>query len=380
MQGSKRLLIVNFEPLAGAFNKGNAEYVRHYETYFDEIHSVFIYGFFQETVKRGKVIWRSLGSKRHGLDLLVAPIRILRAALKAKATAFSTSDLVFSWWSMSLIRLVLRRRVVLVPICYPEEIYSVGGRSVTGVLPIWLERLFIRLSFLAASSIVISKHNRTSIGWLRGHWSSARKVQIIDVIPEQYPAPALLTELLATAETKRAPHRPPCLLYVGRLHWQKLVFELVDLMSELAQRGVQARLIVAGDGPDMHAMQERARSRNVTESIEWLGAVAHDDLGAVYGRSDIFISTVTGTALREAAFSRLPVVGYDLRFFEGLLQHEHNALLVPVHDVPALATEVVRAMTEHDLRERIARQLHADILSRWNLNLIPSSLGEAFGE
>lgn len=376
---SRRLLIVPFERLEETFKKGNADYVRHYESYFDEIHALYFYGFFPETVRRSKTTWSSVGSKHHKLDLFLAPLRVLRAAYLFKPTAFLTQDLVFSWWSMVLVRLIYRGQVVLVPICYPEEIYALGKRSITTILPIWLERLFMRLSFYAATKIIISKQNHTSIAWLKGNSASAKKTQIVDVIPEQFPAPELLDELLQSASENREFHAPARLLYVGRLHWQKLVLELVDLMGELSRRGIQARLLVAGDGPDMLRMKEHAREMGVEESIEWLGFVGSKDLGAIYRNTDIFVSTIIGgTALREAAFLGLPVVGYDLKFFKGLLQHDKNALLAPVHDVVSLAAQVERALSNRGLSARIAKQLHADILTRWDASLIPCSLADAF--
>jgi glycosyltransferase involved in cell wall biosynthesis len=375
---SRRLLIVPFERLEEAFKKGNADYVRHYESYFDEIHALYFYGFFPETVQRGKTAWLSVGSKHHKLDFFLAPLRVLRATFLLKPSAFLTQDLVFSWWSMVLVRWIYRGQVVLVPICYPEEIYALGKRSITAILPIWLERLFMRLSFYAATKILISKQNHASISWLKGNSASAKKTQIIDVIPEQFPAPELLDELLQSASKNRELHTPARLLYVGRLHWQKLVLELVDLMGELLRRGVQARLLVAGDGPDMLQMKERAREMGVEENIEWLGFVGGKDLGLIYRNADVFVSTVTGTALREAAFSGLPVVGYDLKFFKGLLQNDKNALLAPVHDVVSLAAQVDRALSNRGLRARIAKQLHADILTRWDTSLIPCSLADAF--
>lgn len=375
---SRRLLIVPFERLEETFRKGNADQVRHYESYFDEIHAFYYYGDFPDTVRRGKTTWSSVGSRHHLLDFIRAPLRVLRAAQSFKPTAILTQDIVFSWWSLCLVRWIHGGRVVLVPICYPEEVYAIGKRSITTALPIWLERIFMRLAFFGAAKIIISKQNHASIAWLQGARSSANKTQIVDVIPEQYPSPDLLDELLEGASGRPEVHVPARLLYVGRLHGQKLVFELVDLMAELARRGVQARLAVAGDGPHMARMKDHARALGVEDSLDWLGYIDAKDLAAVYRVADVFISTVTGTALREAAFIGLAVVGYELKFFEGLLSHDKNALLAPVHDVMSLATQVERAISDTDLRTRIAHQLHADICSRWDKSLIPIALKAAF--
>jgi glycosyltransferase involved in cell wall biosynthesis len=379
VKGVKRLMYLPLERMSDALGKGNVEYARHYESYFDEVQLVYFYGRFPDIIHRGKTTWRSLGGKHHKIDLLLAPLRLLRTAFALKPTAFLTSDLVFSWWTAALLRMIYRGRVVLMPICLPEEIYANTQRSLCGI-PIWLERFFMRLSFMAASKIIVSSKNKASITWLRSDRKSSTKIQVVDVIPEQYPPPRLLDELLQNAKLKREFHEPARLLYVGRVHWQKLTLELVELMRELMNRGIAARLWVAGGGVDMPRMQERAKLLKVDGSIEWLGFIDETRLAEIYQQADIFVSTVTGTALREAGFSGLPVVGYDINFFNGLLRHEHNALLAPVHDVAALATQIDRVIRDHELRNRIATNLHSTICAGWDRSYIPRALRDVFND
>ena len=376
---SRRLFYFPLERMNDALVKGNVETVRHYESYFDEVNLVYFYGHCAQVVRRGKTSWRSVGGKHLSWDLAVAPWRMFRAASELKPTHFLSSDLVFSWWTSLLVRWLYRGRIVLMPISLPEDLYTNVRRSMTG-MPIWLERLMMRLSFRAAAKIIISKQNKASIAWLRGDKAAARKLQVIDVIPEQYPPPQLLANLRQSAKLARNLHDPVRLLYVGRMHWQKLSIELVDMMHELSKRGTKARLCMAGDGADMLKMRERARQLDVDGNIEWLGFVDESKLAQVYRENDVFISTVTGTALREAALCGMPVVGYDVQFFDGLLRHEENALLVPVHDVAALAGQVAKVIADASLRGRIAANLHATISAGWHPSKIPLALQAAFQE
>ncbi len=373
----KRLFYFPLERMQDAFRKGNVEIVQHYESYFDRIDLVYFYGHTEQPVERGRVTWRSVGTRMHALDVILAPWRMYRVARERKPTHYLTSDLVFSWWTSLLLRLFCGARVVVMPIALPEDIYANTRRSLTGI-PMWLERMFIRQSFRASWKVIVSKKNQASIAWLRSQPSSARKLQIVDVIPEQFPPPRLLDSLLQKVKIGAPLRDPVRLLYVGRMHWQKLSFELIDMMRALADRGVKARLVMAGDGPDLAKMREHAAALGVGGDIEWLGFVDETKLADIYPQSDIFISTVTGTALREAGFCGLPVVGYDVRFFDGLLEHEGNALLVPVHDSIALAREVERAIGDPALRERIAANLHSTICAGWDRNYIPVSLKAAF--
>jgi glycosyltransferase involved in cell wall biosynthesis len=236
----------------------------------------------------------------------------------------------------------------------------------------------MRLSFAAATRIVVSRNGDVLAAWLRSDWQAGRKLQIVPITVEEFPPASLFDVLVRSDQRAVALHDPPRLLYVGRLHREKLCGDLVSVMYELKQRGVRARLILAGQGPEMETMRIQAQQLGVVEDIDWLGFVPSDDLGKVYAEADVFLSTVTGTSLREAGLAGLPIVGYDADWVRMLLTHEKTALLVPVGDPEALAAQVARILENEQLRQRIAIAFCQEARGRWNKNLIASGLRATF--
>ena len=374
---TKRLLLFGMNRLSEAVAKGNLSYLRHYERYFDEVYVVYLYGDLEEPIKMGKTTCISVGRGSPLSDLLLAPIRLLRLARQLHVTSFLTADIVFSWWTSALLRIVLGAPVVLMPVCIPDEIYRSTGRSLSGA-PIFLERCALRLSYWAATRIVTSQNGAAQVAWLRADWQTAGKLAVLPATPEEFPPATVFDALFSYERRSDELNEPARLLYVGRLHHEKLCADLVPLMHELKKRGVDAKMVVAGDGPEFESMVSTSRELEVSDRFEWLGFVGAEDLPKIYIGSDIFVSTVTGTALREAAFAGLPVVGYNTDWVKVLLKHEETALLVPPHKPEELALQIERVLRDADLRHRIATAFRDKARQMWNLNSIAQGLHEMF--
>ena len=136
---------------------------------------------------------------------------------------------------------------------------------------------------------------------------------------------------------------PPVVLFAGRLLWQKGLGEFVEVASRL--RGL-ARFRVAG-------YEERTSPQNVSAKqlqawqseglIEWLGA--RDDMPAVYaGSSIVCLPSTYGEGvpkvLIEAASCGRACVTTDTPGCREIVRHRVNGLLVPPHDIDALAQAV----------------------------------------
>jgi glycosyltransferase involved in cell wall biosynthesis len=116
--------------------------------------------------------------------------------------------------------------------------------------------------------------------------------------------------------------------------------------------GVPGELALVGDGPDRERVAAHAGP-----NVRLLGRIERDELVDWYAAADAFVmpsrSETWGMAMQEAAAAGLPLVaseapgaGYDL-IDEGV-----NGFRVPVEDVEALRTALVRVATDDAFRER----------------------------
>lgn len=375
----KRLLLFGFGRLDGMLAKGNLAYVTHYEQYFDEVHVAYLRGASPPVHVLGRTRFESIGSAGDNrvVDVMLAPIRLLRAARRLAPTSYLTADLVFGWWSSLLIRTLLGARLVLMPVCLPESIYESTGRSLHG-LPIWLERQLMRLTFRAADRIISGRHSDAIGQWLRRDPVAAPRTIITSALVEEYPTPEFYASATAAPIGDGGQSGVPMLLYVGRLHAEKRAADLIEMMGILRDRGIDARLELAGDGPARAAMADRAAALGVADRVVFHGYVPNATLAGLYRRATVFVSTVTGTALREAGLVGTPIVAYAIAWVAELLRDGDTALLAREADPADLADKVARALGDAPLRRRVGAAFHREALARWPLANIALGLRQAF--
>jgi glycosyltransferase involved in cell wall biosynthesis len=102
------------------------------------------------------------------------------------------------------------------------------------------------------------------------------------------------------------------ILTVGRVVPVKGQSLLVEAVAELCRRGVDARLTVVGDGPQLADLRSRAAGLGVADRVELAGSVGQHEIAGRYARADVFAlpSFAEGlpVVLVEAMASGLPVV------------------------------------------------------------------------
>jgi len=143
--------------------------------------------------------------------------------------------------------------------------------------------------------------------------------------------------------------RPWCgsLLFVGRLHEQKNLLPLVDVVN--AEPAWTLRIV--GDGPLAASLRERAN----TDRITFAGFVDNADLPDLYRQCDAFIlpSVYEGNpkTLLEAMACGCAVIGADSPGIANLIDHGNNGLLCK-GDSSSLALAVHAYGSDVDLRRR----------------------------
>lgn len=171
--------------------------------------------------------------------------------------------------------------------------------------------------------------------------------------------PALLNALgLPT----RTPDREPVLFLAGRLVWEKGIFDAVEALGLLSRRGISARLLIAGDGPEAGAIRIRAARMGITDRVNLLGKVSLPQMIALYRYADLCLvpSNPTsrwqeqfGCVLIEAMGCGCPVVATDsgsIREVTG----GHAALVPPAHHT-YLADTLAELLADAPRRQKMSQ-------------------------
>lgn len=160
---------------------------------------------------------------------------------------------------------------------------------------------------------------------------------------------------LSQAEARAALGLPdgPLLLTVARLTAWKGVGPLIQAVAAVPD----ARLIVAGDGPLLDALQHMAVAHDTADRVSFLGRVPRERVALLMRAADytVLYSGYEGLShtLLESLHVGTPVIASDKGGNPEVVLPGVNGLLVPYDDVGAL-TEALRQALKPGVRERLA--------------------------
>jgi len=156
----------------------------------------------------------------------------------------------------------------------------------------------------------------------------------------------------------------PVVLGVARMVPLKNVGLLADAFARVAARVPEARLVLAGDGPERAAIERKVGAARCADRVVFAGAIAHDDLPRWYRAADVFALSSTfdnsPNVVLEAMACGVPVVATDVGGVSQYMKNVRNGTLVPPNDPAALADALVSLLTDRARAQAIGRQNRAD--------------------
>jgi glycosyltransferase involved in cell wall biosynthesis len=123
-------------------------------------------------------------------------------------------------------------------------------------------------------------------------------------------------------------------------------------------RWPDAALTLVGSGPEELHLRTLAANLSL-KHVTFAGKVSPDEIHRFYADNDIYLQSPDidnmPTSILEAYASGLPVVSTGAGGIPAILTHEREGLLAPVGDYEALASHVVRLLTDPADARRFAR-------------------------
>lgn len=179
-------------------------------------------------------------------------------------------------------------------------------------------------------------------------------------------------------------------LFVGRLSEEKGVDVLLDALAQWRDdAGVPpVRAMICGRGPRAASLRAHA-ARLQLNNVTFLDYVPNHQLYKYYALADVLVvpSVTTrafkepwGLIVNEAMNQGCVIVASDAvgAARGGLLQHEHNGLVVPERDPAALAAALRRVLASPGLRARLSQAARATIAA-WTYERMAQGFIDAVG-
>lgn len=145
---------------------------------------------------------------------------------------------------------------------------------------------------------------------------------------------------------------------VGQLLPKKGHGHILEACARLQRRGLPARVLIVGEGPQRPVLEQRCRRLGVEKDVALLGqkrdvrpALAATD---VFVLSSVSVETFSNAALEAMAMER-PVVLSDLSGAAEMVRDGTSGYLYPVGDVDALVERLARLAEDSALRWRLQR-------------------------
>jgi glycosyltransferase involved in cell wall biosynthesis len=187
------------------------------------------------------------------------------------------------------------------------------------------------------------------------------------------------------AEAKVALGYPPDGLLiggVGRLSPEKAFDAQIRALPALLERGLDARLVVVGEGNDRPRLEALARELNVADRVSLPGW--QSDVRATFEAMDVFASSSLReglpNVLLEAMALEVPCVATRIAGIPRLIQDGRNGFLIDPGDQAALDRSLAGLLTNADLRDVFRTAARRTIETRYSFPTRMKRLAHLYDE
>ncbi len=213
-----------------------------------------------------------------------------------------------------------------------------------------LQRAIIRWAMRSSDRVLcLASSWKTALGGIEPR----ARLQIL-------PNPIAARRMLPKGLEERAA-RAKCVLFLGRLHEKKGVYELLRAWPRILLEYPHTYLVIAGEG-DTERVRAEASKLGIVSSVILPGWVTGEIKDEWLRRADILVlpSHAEGLpmCILEAMAAGVAVVATRVGGVPDLIEHGVNGLLVEPGDVYALSTAVLLLLNDTSLRQQIAVTAH----------------------
>jgi N-acetyl-alpha-D-glucosaminyl L-malate synthase BshA len=164
----------------------------------------------------------------------------------------------------------------------------------------------------------------------------------------------------------------PLLAHVSNFRPVKRPVDCVEIFARVRQKGIDAQLVMVGDGSERGLAEHRARALNVEAHCSFVGKQARivdylsvADLLLLPSEQESF-----GLAALEAMACEVPVVASRVGGVPEVVTDGETGCLAEVGDVEKMADDAARLLSDDTARRAMGRRARESALSRYSTDLV----------
>jgi L-malate glycosyltransferase len=167
---------------------------------------------------------------------------------------------------------------------------------------------------------------------------------------------------------------------LARLRPEKNHVMFLEMAACLLNRRPGVRFLIIGDGELRPALEGRAASLGITNSVLFLGN--RDDVRDILAATDLSVLTSPfeglSNALLESMAAGKPIVTTDYPGVDELVATGEFGIVTPVGNAEAMALAVENLLDDADRRKRMSQQARATVVQRFSVEAMGARLIEVY--
>jgi glycosyltransferase involved in cell wall biosynthesis len=165
---------------------------------------------------------------------------------------------------------------------------------------------------------------------------------------------------------------PLQLVYLGRLAWNKGIYEAIEALGTLVKEGRDLKLSIAGGGPEESAIKQRVAELGLSEHVRFPGPLFGEAKDALWSASDVFVFPTFHReglpyALLEAMAAGAVPITTRVGGIPDVMQDGVHGLLIEAKDPAGLARAIGRLDDDRDALARMAEAGRQRVLAEYTV-------------
>jgi N-acetyl-alpha-D-glucosaminyl L-malate synthase BshA len=172
--------------------------------------------------------------------------------------------------------------------------------------------------------------------------------------------------------TELAPNGERLLVHVSNFRAVKRPADCVEILARVRKTGVDAFLVMVGDGPELSAVNYRAEQLSVSEHTIFVGKQAN--ISDYLGVADVFLLPSElesfGLAALEAQACEVPVIATRIGGIPEVINDGETGFLSDVGDVDKMTGDTLKFLNDEELRRSFGERGRELAVQRYSTSKI----------
>jgi N-acetyl-alpha-D-glucosaminyl L-malate synthase BshA len=194
----------------------------------------------------------------------------------------------------------------------------------------------------------------------------------IEVIPNFICAEAYSRHEDSPIHRQFAPNGEKLLTHVSNFRPVKRPLDCVEIFARVLNKGIKARLLMVGDGPERSATQHRAEKLGIAAHCSFVGK--QGQINDYLGISDVLLlpseQESFGLVALEAMACEVPVIASRVGGIPEVVTDGETGFLSEIGNVEKMSEDAARILSNDDLRREMGGKARKSAIARYSTELV----------